>query len=705
MSVSDLVVKTVYHDDVRRFKLAQVSLVHLRDLISKAYEKLPAFSIKYTDPEGDVCSIGSDAELEEAFNVSGSTLKLDVTPLEEVRAPLESKTSFKDVEPKSAMQTEKIDEVPKESPEQAQEEKGGEPAGCCGLFLQLVQDKGVQAKLPEIIESVLATVEKGELNIKSILSNLFVAVPSLRENVAVQKILPIIASHGEKINATLDQGKAYIPMILPMLKNLPEMIPQLIGSLDLLNLDDLKDHFKELFTRDSGCHFPCEQPTELSENIQGDGVAVHENVKCDGCGTVPITGDRYKCTVCHNFDLCSACEQKNIHPNSHPLLKLKEAPRRDIHYGVTCDGCGVVPIQGVRFKCLVCPNYDLCGACEAKNSHPSSHTLLKIKERKSCGRFGYGRSFFDRGHHGYGWGHRGHQGFWRYPGFGQCEKRPFHGMFKGLMKILGLNLNKCAWKAGIAKECHRSGSVRPDCRRGESVHGRSKSCGYGRWRQTRCKNSNPQLDAEFVQDVNYPDGSILAAGVITKQWQMKNVGSVAWPEGSKLIFVRGNRELLGEIEEFAIPLAKPGETVDISCPITVPSKAGHYSAYFKLADKDRSVFGHRFWIEFDVKDDQVAKDKPETKKEVVEGKEETKKVVQGLNSTIPSIYPSLEPVPQPVQSLPKAENSKFASALAVLEKMGFGNEKLNASLLDRAQGNVEQVVTWLLEMENTSANH
>jgi len=45
---------------------------------------------------------------------------------------------------------------------------------------------------------------------------------------------------------------------------------------------------------------------------------------------------------------------------------------------------------------------------------------------------------------------------------------------------------------------------------------------------------------------------------------------------------------------------------------------------------------------------------------------------------------------------------KYASALGVLEKMGFVNEKLNTSLLERAQGNVEQVVTWLLEMENSS---
>lgn len=46
------------------------------------------------------------------------------------------------------------------------------------------------------------------------------------------------------------------------------------------------------------------------------------------------------------------------------------------HYHVKCDDCACAPIQGVRYKCTVCPNFDLCGTCEAKGLHP--HPLLKI---------------------------------------------------------------------------------------------------------------------------------------------------------------------------------------------------------------------------------------------------------------------------------------------------------------------------------------
>ena len=33
------------------------------------------------------------------------------------------------------------------------------------------------------------------------------------------------------------------------------------------------------------------------------------------------------------------------------------------HPGITCDGCGVSPIVGYRYKCKHCPNHDICETC------------------------------------------------------------------------------------------------------------------------------------------------------------------------------------------------------------------------------------------------------------------------------------------------------------------------------------------------------
>ena len=47
---------------------------------------------------------------------------------------------------------------------------------------------------------------------------------------------------------------------------------------------------------------------------------IHPNVRCTNCNSLPITGVRYKCLLCSNFNLCSACEARSEHP--HGLLKM-----------------------------------------------------------------------------------------------------------------------------------------------------------------------------------------------------------------------------------------------------------------------------------------------------------------------------------------------------------------------------------------------
>ena len=49
----------------------------------------------------------------------------------------------------------------------------------------------------------------------------------------------------------------------------------------------------------------------------------HDVYKCDCCGMSPITGYRYSCLTCVDFDLCSVCEAKTNHPTDHPLSKLR----------------------------------------------------------------------------------------------------------------------------------------------------------------------------------------------------------------------------------------------------------------------------------------------------------------------------------------------------------------------------------------------
>merc|ERR1712012_31500 len=47
-----------------------------------------------------------------------------------------------------------------------------------------------------------------------------------------------------------------------------------------------------------------------------------------------------------------------------------------LHPGVTCDGCEK-PVIGFRYKCVQCPDYDLCERCEAKRVH-GGHNMMRI---------------------------------------------------------------------------------------------------------------------------------------------------------------------------------------------------------------------------------------------------------------------------------------------------------------------------------------
>merc|ERR1712018_408411 len=51
------------------------------------------------------------------------------------------------------------------------------------------------------------------------------------------------------------------------------------------------------------------------------------------------------------------------------------------HFGVTCDSCDG-SINGFRYKCMVCPDYDLCGSCESKGIHPG-HNMIRIASPES----------------------------------------------------------------------------------------------------------------------------------------------------------------------------------------------------------------------------------------------------------------------------------------------------------------------------------
>ncbi|XP_066478199.1 E3 ubiquitin-protein ligase HERC2 isoform X5 [Tiliqua scincoides] len=63
-----------------------------------------------------------------------------------------------------------------------------------------------------------------------------------------------------------------------------------------------------------------------------------------------------------------------------------------IHPGVTCDGCQMFPINGPRFKCRSCDDFDFCETCFKTRKHNTRHPFGRINEPGQspvfCGRSG-----------------------------------------------------------------------------------------------------------------------------------------------------------------------------------------------------------------------------------------------------------------------------------------------------------------------------
>eukprot|EP01084_Bolivina_argentea_P126541 224038_1 len=55
------------------------------------------------------------------------------------------------------------------------------------------------------------------------------------------------------------------------------------------------------------------------------GKAIHFGIKCVDCNNYPIIGQRYKCYICKDINLCYKCEKH--HNPTHPLIQFKKSSK------------------------------------------------------------------------------------------------------------------------------------------------------------------------------------------------------------------------------------------------------------------------------------------------------------------------------------------------------------------------------------------
>jgi len=122
--------------------------------------------------------------------------------------------------------------------------------------------------------------------------------------------------------------------------------------------------------------------------------------------------------------------------------------------------------------------------------------------------------------------------------------------------------------------------------------------------------------------------------------------------------------------------------------------------FFQLADKERNVFGDRFWVEFTVSGEETKQKKEETKTKETKEKQDstqTKQDKQDRTQTKQTSIPTQTnqtsiPIEVKEKSSTDSDLVLYAIQLRTLEQMGFSNPTLVLDLVKKHKGNVSDVI-------------
>eukprot|EP00899_Mesostigma_viride_P002427 jgi/Mesvir1/12185/Mv00423-RA.4 len=244
---------------------------------------------------------------------------------------------------------------------------------------------------------------------------------------------------------------------------------------------------------------------------------VHPTITCDGCGMSPIMGARYKCLDIYNFDLCQDCKADPGVPESARRFARFDSPRMP---GFQFQG----PLPTGQGGFVPPPPSPLAP------QFPPPPPFMRPPPGMPpfCGAPG-SQGLLPRG--------CGFGGPWRRGGMGGRGGPPFGA--GGHCPWTPTGGQKVGGSAGPRTPCHR-----PVTRPSEGGAATAPSHSGG----------SAALDARFVADVSIEDGSTMAPGSrFVKIWRLRNSGSSPWPPTTVIVQVGGDDLGADAITPLALP--------------------------------------------------------------------------------------------------------------------------------------------------------
>ncbi|KAK1422356.1 hypothetical protein QVD17_25422 [Tagetes erecta] len=115
-----------------------------------------------------------------------------------------------------------------------------------------------------------------------------------------------------------------------------------------------------------------------------------------------------------------------------------------------------------------------------------------------------------------------------------------------------------------------------------------------------------KLDSQAVLDVSWYIITIMAPStVFTKVWRIRNNGSISWPYGSQLRWIKGERlSVLDDSVDVKIPVdgLPVGWELEIAVDFTAPKLPGRYASYWRMVSPSGELFGQTVWVLIQVKE-------------------------------------------------------------------------------------------------------
>ncbi|KAL4971559.1 hypothetical protein BDW66DRAFT_145940 [Aspergillus desertorum] len=329
------------------------------------------------------------------------------------------------------------------------------------------------------------------------------------------------------------------------------------------------------------------------------GRGYHHAAICDGCES-HITGVRYKCLTCPDWDYCSECHlsASRTHPGHRfaPLYTAISEPLQshEVHFGVFCDGplCKDKPrsgyITGVRYKCSVCHDTDFCAKCELhpSNTHNRTHPMVMLKT----------------------------------PVRSVTVNTVHENTFNQETNFVGDHTQ-------LSRSTQASAPMDPDIEMG-TVAEKEIQLPENYIKEEKSlapeKTSSPIMDSEyqafFLEDT-ISDGTAMRPNEAFQQtWKLYNPGPLAWPAGSNVRFVGGDSMFhvdtdhpsslasvtaAMESNKLSQPL-EAGQSAEFTVNLKAPRRLGSAISYWRMKLADGTPFGHRLWCDILVRDDLTA---------------------------------------------------------------------------------------------------